>query len=82
MTITYKINNVAKDLNIPVKQVIEIVAQMGGEPKKTGGSLNEADGLTRPQYCGQGPMEFQCRYEYSASTADTVSALQRYRLPS
>ena len=25
MTITYKINNVAKDLNIPVKQVIEIV---------------------------------------------------------
>ena len=43
MTITYKINNVAKDLNIPVKQVIEIVAQMGGEPKKTGGSLNEAE---------------------------------------
>ena len=43
MTITYKINNVAKDLNIPVKQVIEIVARMGGEPKKTGGSLNEAE---------------------------------------
>ena len=43
MTITYKINNVAKDLNIPVKQVIEIVAEMGGEPKKSGGSLNEAE---------------------------------------
>ncbi len=43
MTITYKINNVAKDLNIPVKQVIEIVAKMGGEPKKNGGSLNEAE---------------------------------------
>ncbi len=43
MTITYKINNVAKDLNIPVKQVIETVAKMGGEPKKNGGNLNEAE---------------------------------------
>lgn len=43
MTITYKINNVARDLNIPVKQVIEIVSQMGGEAKKNGGSLTEQE---------------------------------------
>ncbi len=43
MTIKYKVSDVAKDLNVPAKQIIELLAEKGGEPKKAGTTLNEAE---------------------------------------
>ena len=34
MTIKYKVSEVAKDLNKPAKQIIDLLAARGGEPKK------------------------------------------------
>ena len=41
--IKYKLSDVAKDLNMPAKQVIEELAALGGEPKKTGSMLEESE---------------------------------------
>ena len=43
MTIKYKVSDVAKDLNVPAKQIIELLAEKGGEPKKTGANLTEQE---------------------------------------
>ena len=43
MTIKYKVSDVAKDLNVPAKQIIELLAEKGGEPKKAGTTLSEAE---------------------------------------
>ena len=43
MTIKYKVSDVAKDLNVPAKQIIDLLAAQGAEPKKTGASLTEAE---------------------------------------
>lgn len=43
MTIKYKVSDVAKDLNVPAKQIIELLAEKGGEPKKAGTTLSEVE---------------------------------------
>ena len=43
MIIKYKLSDLAKDLNLPVKQVIELLAKRGGEPKKAGSLLEESE---------------------------------------
>ena len=34
MTIKYKVSDVAKDLNVPAKQIIDLLAAQGAEPKR------------------------------------------------
>ena len=43
MTIKYKVSDVAKDLNVPAKQIVDLLAQKGGEVKKTGANLTEEE---------------------------------------
>ena len=43
MIIKYKVSEVAKDLNKPAKQIIDMLADLGGEPKKVGANLDEAE---------------------------------------
>ena len=43
MIIKYKVSEVAKDLNKPAKQIIDTLADLGGEPKKVGANLDEAE---------------------------------------
>ena len=43
MTIKYKVSDVAKDLNVPAKQIVDLLAQKGGEVKKTGANLTEKE---------------------------------------
>ncbi len=43
MTIKYKLSDVAKDLNKPAKEIIELLAQRGGEVKKPGANLDESE---------------------------------------
>ncbi len=43
MVIKYKVSEVAKDLNKPAKQIIDLLAARGGEPKKTASNLDEAE---------------------------------------
>ena len=43
MTIKYKLSDLAKDLNVPAKQIIEVLAPLGGEAKKTGSVLEEKE---------------------------------------
>ena len=43
MTIKYKVSEVAKDLNKPAKQIIDLLAARGGEPKKVGSNLEEGE---------------------------------------
>ncbi|MDD6032652.1 MAG: translation initiation factor IF-2 N-terminal domain-containing protein, partial [Oscillospiraceae bacterium] len=44
MTVKYKLSDVAKDLNLTSKEVADLLAsRMGGEPKKAGATLNEAE---------------------------------------
>ena len=43
MTIKYKVSEVAKDLNKPAKQIIDLLAARGGEPKKVGSNLEEEE---------------------------------------
>lgn len=43
MQIKYKISEVAKDLNVPSKQVLELLAGLGGAPKKTSSNLEEEE---------------------------------------
>ncbi|MBU3805899.1 MAG: translation initiation factor IF-2 [Candidatus Fournierella pullistercoris] len=43
MTIKYKVSDVAKDLNVPTKQIVDLLATSGGEPKKAGTNLSEAE---------------------------------------
>ena len=43
MIIKYKVSEVAKDLNKPAKQIIDTLAALGGEPKKVGANLDEAE---------------------------------------
>ncbi len=43
MTIKYKVSDVAKDLNVSAKQIVELLAKDGSEPKKTGANLTEAE---------------------------------------
>ena len=43
MIIKYKVSEVAKDLNKPAKQIVDMLAALGGEPKKVGANLDEAE---------------------------------------
>ena len=43
MIIKYKVSEVAKDLNKPAKQIIDLLAALGGEPKKVGANLDETE---------------------------------------
>ena len=43
MTIKYKLSDVAKDLNKPAKEIIDLLAKRGGEVKKPGASLDESE---------------------------------------
>ena len=43
MVIKYKVSEVAKDLNRPAKQIIDLLAARGGEAKKTVSNLDEAE---------------------------------------
>ena len=43
MIIKYKVSEVAKDLNKPAKQIVDLLAALGGEPKKVGANLDEAE---------------------------------------
>ncbi|WP_270912947.1 translation initiation factor IF-2 [Allofournierella sp. CML151] len=43
MIIKYKVSDVAKDLNVPAKQIVDLLAQKGGEVKKTGANLTEEE---------------------------------------
>ena len=43
MTIKYKVSDVAKDLNVPAKQIVDLLAQKGGDVKKTGANLTEEE---------------------------------------
>ncbi len=43
MTIKYKVSDVAKDLNVSAKQIVELLSKDGSEPKKTGANLTEAE---------------------------------------
>ena len=43
MVIKYKVSEVAKDLNKPAKQIIDLLAARGGEPKKTASNRDEAE---------------------------------------
>ena len=43
MIIKYKVSEVAKDLNKPAKQIVELLALLGGEPKKVGANLDDAE---------------------------------------
>ncbi len=43
MTIKYKLSDVAKDLDKPAKEIIELLAARGGEVKKPGANLDEAE---------------------------------------
>ena len=43
MTIKYKVSDVAKDLNVPAKQIVDLLAQKCGEVKKTGANLTEEE---------------------------------------
>ena len=43
MIIKYKVSEVAKDQNKPAKQIIDTLADLGGEPKKVGANLDEAE---------------------------------------
>lgn len=43
MTIKYKLSDVAKDLNKPAKEIIDLLAANGGEVKKPGANLEEAE---------------------------------------
>ncbi len=43
MVIKYKVSEVAKDLNKPAKQIIDLLAARGGEAKKTASNLDEAE---------------------------------------
>ena len=43
MVIKYKVSEVAKDLNKPAKQIIDLLAARGGEPKKIASNLDEAE---------------------------------------
>ena len=43
MVIKYKVSEVAKDLNKPAKQIIDLLAARGGEVKKTASNLDEAE---------------------------------------
>ena len=43
MTKKYKVNELAKDLGIENKAVIEILKQLGGEPKKATAALTEEE---------------------------------------
>ena len=43
MEFKYKIGDVAKDFGISTKKVIDMVAELTGETKKTGGTLNEQE---------------------------------------
>ena len=43
MIIKYKVSEVAKDLNKPAKQILDLLAAMGGESKKVGSNLDEAE---------------------------------------
>lgn len=41
--IKYKVSDVSKDLNMPSKQIIDLLAKKGGEAKKVSSNLNEAE---------------------------------------
>ena len=43
MTIKYKVSDVAKDLNVSAKQIVELLSKDGSEPKKTGANLTETE---------------------------------------
>ncbi len=43
MTIKYKLSDLAKDLNVPAKQIIEVLAPLGGEAKKPTSLLEESE---------------------------------------
>ncbi|HJA26663.1 MAG TPA: translation initiation factor IF-2 [Candidatus Fournierella merdigallinarum] len=43
MIIKYKVSEVAKDLNKPAKQIVDLLAALGGEPKKVGANLEETE---------------------------------------
>lgn len=43
MLIKYKVSEVAKDLNIPARQIIDLLAGFGDAPKKVGSNLEEEE---------------------------------------
>ena len=43
MDFKYKISDVAKDFGISTKKVIDMVAQITGETRKTGGTVDEQE---------------------------------------
>ena len=43
MLVKYKLNDLARDLNVPNKQIIDLLAQGGAEAKKSTAVLTEAE---------------------------------------
>ena len=43
MIIQYKLSDMAKDMNLPTKQIIEVLAPLGGEAKKPNSQLTESE---------------------------------------
>lgn len=43
MLVKYKLSDLARDLNVSNKQIVDLLAADGSEPKKSGANLTEAE---------------------------------------